>query len=138
MVGETVRRYAHTVRIIDGRLFAFVAFDIGFEIDLEKARTLLHGTRVPALRQARPTPPEVDYPEAPVELSLGEERFPADIVATVTARLFDFGVVSVLFELPLPSELGELGPYGRWLLDQAGLVKLARARVDALVPRVAS
>src|SRR5262245_52323175 len=79
MVAATVRRYARVVRIVDGRLFAFVAFDVGFEIDLEKARTLLHGTRVPAMRQDRPTPPEVEYPEVPVELNLGEQRLPGDI-----------------------------------------------------------
>ena len=64
------------MQILDGRLFAFVAFDMGFEIDLERARQLLQGTRVPALRQDRPTPPEVEYPEPPVELSLGEQQLP--------------------------------------------------------------
>ena len=137
MVAITIRGYARVVRIVDGRLFAFVAFDVGFEMDLEKARTLLHGTRVPALRQDRPTPPEVDYPEAPVELNLGEQRLLGDTVAVVTARLFDFGVVSVSFTLPLPAGLEDLAPYGRQLLDQVGLVRLAQAHVDALIPRVA-
>jgi hypothetical protein len=125
------------VRILDGRVFAFVAFDIGFEIDLEEARRLLDGTRVPGLRQDRPTPAEVQYPARPVELSLGEQRLPDGTAATVTARLFDFGVVSLLFTLPAPPTLADLAPYGRALLEQAGLVALADAQLRALVSRVA-
>lgn len=125
------------MRILDGHVFAFVAFDIGFEIDLERARRLLDGTRVPGLRQERPTPPEVRYPEAPVELSLGEQTLPDGTVAVVTARLFEFGVTSILFTLPAPPTLADLAPVGRRLLDQVGLVALAEAHLRALVPRVA-
>jgi hypothetical protein len=125
------------VRILDGRLFAFVAFDVGFEIDLERARRLLQGTRAPALRQERPTPPEVEYPEAPVEVGLGEQLLLGGTTAVVSARLFDFGVVSILYTVPLPPTLEALAPCGRALLDQAGLVALAEEHMQALVQRVA-
>jgi len=125
------------VRILDGRLFAFVAFDVGFEIDVERARELLDATPAPGLRLHRPTPPEVGYPQPPVEVGLGEQRLRGIATATITARLFDFGVVSILFTLPPPPTLADMAPYGRALLDQADLLEVAKAQVEALVTRVA-
>ena len=125
------------MRILDGRVFAFVAFDVGFEIDLEHARRLLDGTRPTRLRQDRPAPAEVRYPDPPVEVVLGEQDLPTGVRASVCARLFDFGVVSIAFTLPAPPALADLAPYGRTLLEQAGLVALADEHLRALVPRVA-
>jgi hypothetical protein len=125
------------MRILDGRVFAFVAFDVGFEIDLEHARRLLDGTRATGLRQDRPAPAEVRYPEPPVEVVLGEQQLATGVTASVCARLFDFGVVSIQFTLPAPPTLEDLAPYGRALLEQAGLVAVGDACVRALVPRVA-
>jgi hypothetical protein len=125
------------MRILDGRVFAFVAFDVGFEIDLEHARRLLDGTRATGLRQDRPASPETRYPDPPVEVALGEERLSIGVTAAVVARLFDFGVVSIGFLLPPPATLADLAPYGRALLEQAGLVAVADRHLRALVPRVA-
>ena len=126
------------MRILDGRVFAFVAFDVGFEIHLEHARRLLDGTRASGLKHDRPAPPaEVRYPEPPVEVALGEHRLPNGVPATVSARLFDFGVVSVGFTMPAPPTLADLAPYGRALLEQAGLLAVADGHLRALVPRVA-
>jgi len=125
------------MRILDGRVFAFVAFDVGFEIDLEHARRLLDGTRAAGLRQDRPAPAEVRYPEPPVEVTLGEQRLPTGVTASVCARLFDFGVVSIGLTLPAPPTLADLAPYGRALLEQAGLVAMADRHLRALMPRVA-
>jgi hypothetical protein len=125
------------MRILDGRVFAFVAFDVGFEIDLEQARRLLDGTRTTGLRQDRPAPPGVRYPEPPVEVALGEQALQTGLTATVSARLFDFGVVSIGFVLPAPDALADLAPFGRALHEQAGLVAAADGLLRALMPRVA-
>jgi hypothetical protein len=125
------------MRILDGRVFAFVAFDVGFEIDLEHARRLLDGTRATGLRQDRPASPETRYPDPPVEVSLGEERLSIGVTATIVARLFDFGVVSIGFLLPPPETLADLAPYGRAVLEQARLVAVADRHLRVLVPRVA-
>jgi hypothetical protein len=125
------------MRILDGRVFAFVAFDVGFEIDLEHARRLLDGTRVTGLRQDRPAPAEERYPDPPVEVVLGEQRLSTGVTAAVSARLFDFGVISIGFVLPAPATLADLAPYGRALHEQAGLVAAADGCLRALMPRVA-
>jgi hypothetical protein len=126
------------MRILDGRVFAFFAFDIGFEIDLEHARRLLDGTRVAGLKQDRPAPAELRYPDLPIEVALGEQRLGTGAIASVSARLFDFGVVSIGFTLPVPATLADLAPYGRALFEQGGLVAIADAHLRALVPRVES
>jgi hypothetical protein len=126
------------MRILDGRVFAFVAFDVGFEIDLEHARRLLDGTRVTGMKQDRPAPAEVRrYPDPPVEVLLGEQRLETGVTASVSARLFDFGVVSVGFVMPAPATLADLARYGRALLEQGGVVALADRHLRALMPRVA-
>jgi hypothetical protein len=125
------------MRILDGRVFAFFAFDIGFEIDLEHARRLLDGTRAAGLKQDRPAPAELRYPDLPVEVSLGEQRLDTGVTASVSARLFDFGVVSIGYAIPAPATLADLAPYGRALLEQAGLAAVADRQMRALVPRVA-
>ena len=125
------------MRILDGRVFAFVAFDVGFEIDLEHARRLLDGTRITGLRQDRPAPLGVRYPDPPVEVALGEQALQTGVNATVSARLFDFGVVGIGFTLPAPDMLADLAPFGRSLHEQAGLVATANRLLRALMPRVA-
>jgi hypothetical protein len=124
------------VRILEGQTFAFVAFDVGFEIDLDATTRLLDAGRVPALRPRRPSPPSVRYPESPVELGLGEHRLSDGSVAAVSARLFDFGVVSICFVLPVPETILELAPWARFLVDDAGLGETATRYLGDLVERV--
>jgi hypothetical protein len=124
------------MRILDGRLFAFVAFDVGFEIDLARIAGLCAAERARGLRPRRPAPPSVRYPEPPVEVQLEDHRLPDGTTATLTARFFDFGVVSFCFNMPPPPTVEELAARGRYLVDQAGLVEAAEARLRLLVERV--
>src|SRR5262245_32095974 len=124
------------MRIADGRLFAFVAFDIGFEINLARATEILAAGRAPAVHPRRPAPPSVRYPEPPVETLLDDHRLPDGTTATVAARLFDFGVVSFCFTFPPPATVAELAARGRVLMDQADLTEAAERYLAALVERV--
>src|SRR5258705_4761227 len=92
------------MRILDGRVYAFVAFDVGFEIDLDRATALLDAARAPGLKLRRPAPASIRYPEAPVEIALEDHNLPDGSVAATSARLFDFGAVSICFTfLPTPT-----------------------------------
>jgi len=124
------------MRILDGRTFVFVAFDIGFEIDLEAATALLDASRAPGLRLRRPAPPSLRYPAAPVELALPDHRLSDGTAATVSARIFDFGVVSLAFTLPAPERLAELPGRARFLLHDAALADAALGAVRGLAERV--
>jgi hypothetical protein len=124
------------MRILDGRLFAFVAFDIGYEIDLGRATALLDAGRGPGLRPHRPAPPSVRYPEAPVELALGSHRLPDGSEAAVVVRLFDFGVASFCLTLPAPATVAELAERGRFVVEQGGLVEAAERLLAGIMPRL--
>src|SRR5262245_39497910 len=124
------------MRIADGRLIAFVAFDVGFEIDLRSATAVLAAGRAPGLQPRSPAPQSVRYPEPPVETSLDDHRLPDGTIATVTARLFDFGVVNFCFTFPPPATIAELAPRGRYLIEHGGLTEAAERFLAALVERV--
>ena len=124
------------MRILDGRLLAFVAFDVGFEIDLARATEILAAGRAPGLHPRRPAPASVRYPEPPVETTLDDHRLPDGTVASVAARLFDFGVVSFCFTLPPPATIADLAARGRFLVDQAGITEAAKRCLAQLGERV--
>jgi hypothetical protein len=124
------------MRILDGRTLAFVAFDIGFEIDLDAATTLLAAGRAPGLRHQRPAPPSLRWPAPPVEVALADHTLPDGTTATVSARLFDFGVVSVCFVMPPPASVAELPARARFLAAGSGLIDAAARAVDDLAERV--
>jgi hypothetical protein len=124
------------MRILDGRCFAFVAFDVGFEIELAQVMRLLDAGRAPEVRPRRPAPPSVRYPEPPVEVALADHRLPDGATATVIARIFDFGVVSLCFTLPLPATLEALPAQGRYLAEQSDLAPAAEARLAHLLERI--
>ncbi len=124
------------MRILDGRTFAFVAFDVGFEIDLERATAVLDASRAPGLRPRRPAPAGLRYASSPVELALGDHVFPDGTRAAVNARLFDFGVVSICFLLPAPATIAELPRRARFLIDEAALTESAERYLRTLAERV--
>src|SRR5262249_32973191 len=91
-------------RIVEGRVHAFFAFDVANASDLEAIASVLRPGRA-SIRRRRPAPAYVEYAVPPVELVLGESDLgPPGGGARVaaTARLFDFGAVSVCLTLPLP------------------------------------
>jgi hypothetical protein len=55
----------------------------------------------------------------------------------VTARLFDFGAVSISFALPLPSALGQLPRFAQELAADTAMAAKARRLLEELAPRLA-
>jgi hypothetical protein len=124
------------MRILDGRLLAFVAFDVGFEIALDRATALLDAPRGIPLKLRRPAPPSMRYPAAPVEVSLEDHRLPDGTLAALGARIFDFGVVSFCFTLPSPPTLADLPGRGRLLVEEAGLREAAESALEDMLERL--
>ena len=82
------------------------AFDIGDEIDLERARQMLQG-ELGQLPRRRRTPESIGYRPAPIRVPLDPIglRLPGDIVAVHSPKaeltLFDFGAISLAVRFPL-------------------------------------
>ncbi len=93
--------------VTTGYILAFRLFDVAYAIDLAKAednwaRTVRTGSSRGRLTT---TPPKaIAFGEPPVSFGLGTItlQLPQDtLVATVTARLYEFGVVSITLRVPI-------------------------------------
>lgn len=85
------------IQIRQGQILALFAFDIGFEVSMDKLSSLLTSVPVPPLTQKKQTPSHLQYSRPPRLVSLGETEalgaFPGNIQATV----FDFGAASIAY-----------------------------------------
>lgn len=121
-------------QILRGRLTAFFAFDVAYAIDLAAIPQFLNPERA-QLVGSRRAPEYVRYVEPPVEVALAEHdvKLPGGTVrAKTTARLFEFGAISIAFVLPLPESLAGLPALADALAD-ADLGAQARKALEELV-----
>ncbi len=88
-------------------LHLYQLYDLGYGIDLDRARTSL------AAPSARVRPvvsrgANIDVPELPLEISMGEQAVSLDdleIRAQIYARIYDLGIVGLRLVLALPEPL---------------------------------
>ena len=98
---------------LDATIHLAFAFDIGYEIDLERARGLLPVESGPLARRRR-TPESIRYRPAPLRLTLDGSGLALPVGAHGTSppraelTVFDFGAVSLSVQFPVrmtPEEL---------------------------------
>lgn len=87
-----------------GHLYFFYAYDVGFDISLPDARRLAEAEESPGLAGLRPAPPHLQYrpkplvvPSGAVEVRHGD----AAVRLEATAKIFDFGALSIALCLPV-------------------------------------
>ena len=91
-----------------GEAFLYRLHDVGYEIDLDRVFDLLAASAPERQRPVRGEAFAIQIPNPPVTVSLGVEPV---VIAGVTrdvelsARIFDFGVVSLRARLAAPAEL---------------------------------
>ncbi len=90
--------------IAQGRIVAFFAFDIGYEVSLEKAGPMLAASPVQPLSRKKQTPNYLQYAHAPQVLSLGEIEAFDGLKGDIQATIFDFGAVSISYHWSLSDE----------------------------------
>ena len=91
-------------KAVSGHLFFLYAYEAGFEIDLEKARTLCEASDAPGIAGLRPSPPHLQYRPKPLVVPAGTVEAdargnPCRLDAAV--KIFDFGALSVTLTLPV-------------------------------------
>src|SRR5215831_9612364 len=126
-------------RIQQGHISALFAFDVGYEVSLEKLANLLPSVPVQPLSPKKLTPTFTQYNRPPHVLNLGACPGPFGGTGQVRATLFDFGVVSLAYRWTLAKEHGTLLddlPMISQHLYQSNLVAKARDQVKELVERV--
>ncbi len=124
-----------------GSAYVYYAFDVGNSIDLVAAEQLLSAERVkPALdkkRQAKYfefTPPPVRWMiDGPV-CDLGSDF---NTIARVGMLFFDFGCVSVRFEIPIEGPLSKIIDLSVNLYENTKLQETARSLVEKALKTIA-
>ena len=120
---------------LDATVHLAFAFDIGDEIDLERARLILQGEPGQLPRRRR-TPESIGYRPAPIRVEVVPEgiRLPGEFSMLRPPRaeltLFDFGAISLSVQYPLrasPAALTELA--GR-LAEPAPLTEATRRLLE--------
>jgi len=124
------------LQVADGAVLVYRLFDVADAVDLARAEAL---AAAPAgrLRIDRAlSASAIEFPRPPLHLVLGrrELALPSgmrDVLAT--AHVFDYGVVSIRYTLPIEpgTPLGGLVPLAEWLLAGASASVDAAARRDA-------
>ncbi len=125
------------LHVRNGRIVALFAFDIAAAIDLQSIPSVLRPERSQIIRR-RPAPEYVNYVEPPVEIALGEREIELGGEkqrAVLSARLFDFGAVSVCFAFGFEAPLAAL-PALAQQIAHADLAGLARRALHELVQEI--
>jgi hypothetical protein len=123
---------------LNGRLWIYIAFDWGDEIDLEHARRLAPAPVRDLLRRSRtPTsfvykPQPLDFPLPAIPLSV--PGLPCDAVQTAHATVFDIAAVNLTLQVPLRMTLGELTQLAGCLAEPETETALMGSAVQALLP----
>jgi hypothetical protein len=96
-----------TLDVTAGSILAYRLFDVAYAIDLAKAEDIWARTVRTGSSRGRltSTPPKaIAFGVPPVALDMGTLALPlpeAPLQATVTARLYDFGVISIALRVPV-------------------------------------
>jgi hypothetical protein len=99
---------ASTLRVRGGATL-YRIYDVGYSIDLERSASIL-AARTPArVRPERREAEAIRIANLPITVALGASRLTAggsswDV--ELSARIFDFGVVSLRMRVPVPGEMG--------------------------------
>jgi hypothetical protein len=119
------------VRLV-GRLVGLFSFDVGAEIDLERAKALLPAT--PADRASRRAAPTyVGHTTPPLRAALGEHTVRlGDTTTSVTASMVvhEVGAITIVLTTPLAADVADLPGLTATLTGAGPLEDVARGLVD--------
>jgi hypothetical protein len=122
--------------IAQGAFRALFVYDVADTIDLERLRTVRGEgvARAPLQLRREATSEFIQYPVAPLTVRLPDLEEPR---ATVRAKLFDFGVVSLRITVPFSGSWEAFGTLTRRLRRDPALEAQARAALDDILSEIA-
>lgn len=129
---------------LDATIHLAFAFDVGYEIDLKQAATLLHEGEPAPLPRRRRTPESIQYRPAPLRLILPESGVvlpPVDGIEPAGASrtelaLFDFGAASLVVSIPLRASREALTRLAGELSDLAEQTAAAQRVLEPWLKRL--
>ena len=132
---------AHTR--VEGTAIVYRLFDVGYEIDLARALELLSTNAPERARPLRGEGQAIQIKNPPVTVTLGTELLSIDgrdADAEVSARIFDFGVVSLRLRVRAPQGVTwmDYADFGNAVDVRTDLTPVFLRHLDALLSRMAS
>jgi hypothetical protein len=126
---------------VEGSAIVYRLFDVGYEIHLARALELLSASAPERARPLRGEGQAIQIKNPPVTVTLATERISIDgreVDAEVSARIFDFGVVSLRLRVPAPPRVSwmEYADFGNAVDVRTDLTPLFMRHLDALVTRM--
>ncbi len=118
-------------------------YDIGWQIDLERALELLRASAPERVRPIRGEAAALQIPNPPVTVALGNEQLVLDgrpVDVDISARIFEFGVASLRLRVPVPDGLSwdAFTAFGRALHGNPAVPALLEEHLRLLSSRIAS
>jgi hypothetical protein len=127
------------VRIADGTVYVFRLFDVADAVDLAAAEAAAGAPKSRLRLEGAQSGSALEFPRPPLHLGLGEREVPlasGGRPAEASAHVYDYGVVSILYKLPIPSgaTLAQLIPLAEELFVEPtpALDLAARREADEL------
>jgi hypothetical protein len=123
-----------------GQLIGLFSFDIGYEIDLERARALVAQGHAGGLERRRAAPPHLRYATPPLRAPLGTQPVPlgaGTVEAAASVVIHEFGAVTIVFQAPLAAELETLPALTSSLTGAGPLEDAARVLLEDVFTRCA-
>jgi hypothetical protein len=127
---------SHPLQIKNGTCFAVFVYDIGTAIKLDEADQQIIATKERGrIKRKRPAPQYFDYYPPPLRVT--QEFEPLSIGTWQTNRnvdvvLYDFGAVSVTYQIPLDGNFSSLLQLSETLYENAEFLAESRDRIEHL------
>jgi hypothetical protein len=124
---------------VDGKLIGLFSFDIGYEIDLEKARALTDRGETSELERRRAAPASLTYATPPLRVPLGPRSVQLGervVAAEASATIHEFGALTVAVQMPLSVDVDELPGLTASLTGAGTLEDAARVLLEELYQRL--
>lgn len=128
---------------VQGEVVVYRLYDLGYEIDLDRTFAMLGESAPERPRPVRGEGQAIRIPHPPVTVGLGAERIEvsgSECDAELSARVFDFGVLSLRARVVLGDEAGwsEFVTAGTAVANSPGWRDLFPRVRDRLVQRIAT
>jgi hypothetical protein len=136
-----LRKGALLLSVTKGLCHSIFVYDVAWAIDLDAAeRSITAVTQREAIKHKRKAPRYFEYRPAPLRISQATAavRIAAnlEINAQIELVLYDFGAVSVIYQIPLGGALSDLLRVSELLYENERLLDDSRRRVEDLVGMV--
>jgi hypothetical protein len=123
-------------RVAEGALLVYRLFDVADAVDLPHAEQLLAVPRARLRLEGSQSGTALEIPRAPIVVGLGRRALPlasGEREADATAKLYDYGVVSVQYRVAIPAgtRLADLVPLAEELISEPTHALDAAARREA-------